>query len=370
MNTSRRGSKGHCQPLAIFLCLFLISVQAFAQPCEDAECMGEEIMEAAALMTNAACDSATIAESDNTGTFTATAKAKLDDACTRSKNWVNAGHRKDDFVKFGKRKKSDCYLAEVLDDGIGNDDGVCTDDEKGKKLGDDFGCVEAAGNDNGVCEIVNDHGNGKKKVWEQCLEVCDEVDPEFDDGEDITTMKHMAGAMRDAAGALDSSNAIMLRKLEVLRQVQAVSVALNGDDPSPVTACTHVATASVDSVEYGPDGNWFRANTFSELQSAVAAARALENAHDICIDAADTTFFGADYPVICIPAALGAVVATVVADEWELLDDTITSTRIDNMTLCLEYLGPMVEGIDAKLDEIIDLLNMPQGQRPEFPKKD
>lgn len=372
MRTSKHARWGLCRTLMALLFLVFVPGQIWAQqPCDSAECMGDEIWDAASLMTNAACDTAAVAKSDSTGIFAASTKAKLDDACTRSKNWVNADYRKSDFVKFGKRKKAECYLAERLDDGIGDDDGFCTDDEKGKKLGDEFGCEEAVGNGNGICEIVTDNGKGKKKVWEQCLEVCDEVDPQYEQNEDVTAMKHMAGAMRDAAGALDDANAMMLQRLEVLKNVQAVSAQLNGDDPDPVTVCDTAPTAVIGGVSYGyePGQAPERSNTLGELRGAILAADILGNSHDICVDAADNTIFGTDFPAACIPVAVGAIAAITIAQEWELLDDTITSTRIDNMTICMQYLGEAVDGINEKLDEIIGLLNMPQGQRPDFPTK-
>lgn len=371
MKTSKPGRRGFCRTLMALLFLVLVPGQIWAQPCNSAECMGDEMMGAASLMTNAACDTAAIAKSDGSEFFAAATTAKLDDACTRSKSWVNADHRKSDFVNFGKRKKAECYVAELLDDGIGNDDGFCTDDEKGKKLGDDFGCEEAVGDGDGVCEIVIDHGKGKKKVWEQCLEVCDEIEPQYEQNDDVETMQHMAGAMRDAAAALDDANGMMLQRLEVLKKVRAVSATLNGEDPDPVTLCDTAPIAVIGDLTYGyePGQPPERSNTLGELRGATLAAKILENSHDICIDAADNTVFGTDFPAACIPVAVGAIAATTIAQEWELLDDTITSTRIDNMTICLQYLGETVDGINEKLDEIIQLLNMPQGQRPDFPQK-
>jgi hypothetical protein len=59
-----------------------------------------------------------------------------------------------------------------------------------------------------------------------------------------------------------------------------------------------------------------------------------------------------------------------------MLDDEITATRIDNMATCMENMGQSMEQMaqsnaqtQAKLDEVIRLLNTPQGKRDTFPTK-
>jgi hypothetical protein len=347
--------------LPIFTCLLMCWQTVGADPqCNDTECMGDEILEAATLMTEASCDSAAIAHSDQSGFFSAAVTAQLEDSCTRSRNWVKADHRRSDFVKSGKRNKPDCYIVEREGDGIGNDDGICTRDEKGKKPGE-FGCLEDEGNGNEICEIVRE-GKGKK-VWEKCFEICDETDDSLA-VEDISTMKHMAGALLDAAEALDETNSQLVNRLETLESLQALTVESNEIDPND--SCLTASTAKVGNLSY-PDGA--RSNDFSELRGAIAAVRVLEGAANACTDAMDTTVFGWDLPAVCIPVHLGMTAAAIIAEMWELLDDAITGTRVDNMSLCLEQLGSKLNAMDEKLDLIMDYLNMPPGRRPEFPIK-
>jgi hypothetical protein len=131
--------------------------------------------------------------------------------------------------------------------------------------------------------------------------------------------------------------------------------------------CKNVTRVEVNGYTYSY-GN--RNDDYTSLAAIIGVARGLEGGVATCDEASDTTIFGADFLAVCIPLSLTAMAETIIADEMELLDDTITATRIDNVAMCAEYLGEKLEGMDAKLDEIINLLNTPQGQRPEFPKKD
>ena len=329
---------------------------------------GGRILQAAQKMTDATCESTAIVMSDNTGFFTQALKSQMSDKCARIQDWVGAEHRKSDFAKTGKKNSAKCYIAEIDDDGIGDDDGICTRNEWYDKKADVFGCMEemgdGAGNENEICELVATSPNGKKKVWETCLEVCDTpIDNPV--VTDCTTMDLMTMSLEDAADSLETANMQIEAKLAVL-QVQLTNKAQSVNSDLANNPCLSASDAVFDG-RYYPQGT--RADGYSDIAAAVTAALLLEQAGNTCTDALDTSAFGFDYPVVCMVVHYGQQVAQSFAEQMELLDDAITGTRVDTMSLCLEQIGSQLNAMDEKLDLIIDYLNMPQGQRPDFPKK-
>lgn len=377
---------------AVSACLMLTAISTVGLPVADADTLvggtvvtqappddcnadtkGEEILTAAKNMTNAACNSAAIVMSDRSGLFSDSVKAQLDDRCTRSQNWVNAGGRAADFARMGKKGSAQCYIAEIEGDGLGDDDGICSPDEKYSKKDDRFGCMEdntdAGGDNDGVCELLQ-QGHGKK-VWEACLEVCET--PEDNPGvTDCTTMDHMTGALQDAADALESANTQIAARLQVYNALQE-SMLESADSVSAGTECLTASSVSFEGFSF-PNGT--RSSEYGELRDALLAAEFLEEIANICLDAADTTIFGTDASAVCIVAHGGQAAASIISSGWELLDDAITGARVDKVSLCVEQMGSQLNAMqdllivmDRKLDTIMDYLNTPQGRRPEFPLK-
>jgi len=336
------------------------------------ECNPDEesrkILQAAQNMTDATCESTAIVLSDRSGFFTQALKSQMSEKCSRIQDWVGAEHRKSDFAKVGKKNSADCYLVEIDDDGFGNDDGICTKNEQYDKKEDIFGCIEemndGIGNDNGVCELTGLSPNGKKKVWENCLEVCD-TPADNPVVTDCTTMDLVTMSLEDAADSLETANTQIEVKLAML-EAQRANKVQSADSSLTTNPCLSASDAAFEG-NYFPDG--YRPDKYSEISAAVTAALLLEQAGNTCTDALDTSAFGFDYPVVCMVVHYGQQVAASFAEQMELLDDAITGTRVDNMSLCLEQMGSQLDAMDAKLDLIIDYLNMPQGQRPDFPAK-
>jgi len=349
-----------------------------ADDCDPKE-KGAEILQAAKNMTDAACTSSALVASDQSGIFSAAVKAQLDDACTRSQNWVNATGRASDFAKMGKKGTAECHTVEIEGDDFGDDDGICSKSEMYSKKDDKFGCVEddtdGIGDDDGVCELL-EQGHGKK-VWEACLQECDTPD-DNPAVTDCTTMDQMAGTFQDAADALGSANtqiAVKLNAFESLRGGDMLQM------PSEVTSTNECLTASSVAFEGFSFPNGSRSSEYTELRDALLAAEVLEGIANYCVDAADTTIFGTDAPAVCIVAHAGQVAASTISAGWELLDDAITGARVDKVSLCVEDMGTQLNAMDAKLDAmqeqldamdakldfIIELLNTPQGRRPNFP---
>ena len=252
------------------------------------------------------------------------------------------------------------------DDGVGNDDGICTPNEKYSKKDDLFGCEEkhddGIGDDDYICELLQ-KGHGKQ-VWEKCLEVCD-TPVDNPAVTDCTTMDQMAGTLEDVAVALESANIQIAAKLQVLEAMQEAVVPM----PYSVTGGAVCPTASSVSFEGRNYPSGIRASSYTDLRDVMLAAKGLEWAANVCVDAADTTFFGTDWQIACIVVHSAQATASIVADGWELIDDAITGARIDKMSMCLEELGDKQDAMLEKLDTIMEYLNTPQGRRPNFPVK-
>lgn len=349
-----------------------VVVQAQPDDC-DADTKGEEVLMAAQQMNNAACNSSAIVASDRSGIFTITAKAQLDDVCTRSQSWVNATGRSSDFARMGKKGTAECYIAEREDCKNCDGDGICSQKETYLKKADEFGCVEddtdAIGDNDGVCELLS-QGHGKK-VWEKCLEVCNtpEDNPAVTD---CATMDHLTGSLLDATDALDSANTHLAAKLQVFEALQH-DLAEAASDATAGSTCLTASSVTFDGFSF-PNGS--RANEYTEIRDALLAAEILEGAANVCSDVADTTIFGTDAKAVCGIVHSGLITASTIANAWELLDDAISGARVDKMSQCVQDMGSQLNAMqdqliamDKKLNTIMDYLNTPQGRRPYFPMK-
>jgi len=92
---------------------------------------------------------------------------------------------------------------------------------------------------------------------------------------------------------------------------------------------------------------------------------------------------GGNANAVCVVLAVAGNVLNTLSDTFELQDDHITASRLDESLDCLEQTDDQlrealnklgnIEGelteIEGRVYEIIDLLNTPQGQRPDFPNK-
>lgn len=332
---------------------------------------GKNIHEAASDLTEAACNTAQIVNADVSGVFSSAIKAQTSDACTRGRTFLAASHRKSDFSQAGKRGVADCYTEEIIGDGIGNDDGICTKDEKYDRKLDAFGCVEdeeaGNGNLNGICEMQS---KGKKKqTWETCLEVCS-LPAEEPELADCSNTAHIGGTLKEAALAIEASNTqlpAMAAQLSAMRVATAAMVQA-GDPADPCEQVSDVLLESMHGFIY-EYLNGDRANAWWEIDDAAWNVRSVEYAANTCLDAMDTTIFGGDWPLVCAIAHIALLPIGTISDEMEILDDAITGTRVDNMSLCLEKIGEQQDAINEKLDIIMEWLSIPHGRRPGFPQK-
>ena len=345
---------------------------------------GEKIHGAMGNMVDATCDTAAIVSADDSGFFIPSVKNSMNDRCERARGWMNADQRKNEFKRMGKKNDSDCFIEELPGlDSVGNNDGVCTKDEWYSKKEDAYGCVEdpdamvpEEADGDGVCELILGPHPSKKRIWEPCKEVCD-IPVGVEDVNDCSTMDVVALAFEDAAVELESANVLLTAQLAVLKAEQERGSMIAEMEPGSDSLCL---TASSVVLEFGgseytyADGG--RADSWEGLYWATEFALISEQAANACWAGADTTIWGFDAPAICIPVIAVTTGLKILADQMELLDDAISGTRIDNLSLCVAELktgqdetNNKLDGVLERLELIMDYLNMPPGQRPEFPKK-
>lgn len=109
-----------------------------------------------------------------------------------------------------------------------------------------------------------------------------------------------------------------------------------------------------------------RSSDYDHLFDALMATENLEYYANLCTDSFGTDILGTNALIACGAIHYGHFVALMFHTTRELLDDAITGSRVDNVAVCVEQLGSQFDKMDAKLDEILILLNTPQGLRPQF----
>jgi hypothetical protein len=318
---------------------------------------GDKIKEKTEALADAVCDMDALVQSDDLGVFTAAQKQGMNDSCSRAQGLAEEPPP-DDYYAMGKVRNPECAVAELMTDTIGNNDGIC--DTKGP---DKEVCLEVnddgIGDDDSICEKWHDKG---KPIWEPCVQTCDLEAVEADDGNfNEVRLEAMEGALDEATGQVRSATAAVAARMEVLRSVRATASALAEGETG---ACKNLMFADLkDGNEY-----WERPHNYQEIHDLTVSGYVMGQVAAICENIAGTDVFGTNAYYVCtVPNIVDAVVSSL-AQSYELLDDSITGTRLDNALVCLENLGDKLEGMDKKLDYLIYLLNLPQGQRPEFPK--
>ena len=88
---------------------------------------------------------------------------------------------------------------------------------------------------------------------------------------------------------------------------------------------------------------------------------------DICDAACDMTIAGFDCHAVCGITAGISGAAALTNELYQNEDGNIDSDNIDATLECVVGLMSGIEDLNDKLDEIVDLLNTPQGRRRDFP---
>jgi hypothetical protein len=291
-------------------------------------------------------------------------------AVKRASERANRGKPDDElFRELGRKKKAKCVFVEYEDpDCFDPDceawqpfcDGTCedpfpeNDDDdlicKGNEL-----CAEilgdGIGNEDGLCET-----RGSKK--EPCLKRCD---PEFiaadpDNYDDTAEGQDVEDALDDATAMAEEFNVDLDREIARLAAQALESPPAVDAEGEPILECIGIGALALN-----------RTHGYSSLQGALQVANGFTTAANICSDALDTTVLGFDCHACCIVFDTLAGVMIAVADGMELRDDAETGDAVNRNSACLEQVAGKVEGIEELLEEVIVLLNMPHGQRPDFP---
>jgi len=347
-------------------------------------------------LANTICETSNIANTDpDVGqVFNDKQKARFARQCEQSQAWVNAPDREEDFRRALKKGGADCYVEEIDQDGVGNDDGVCTKGEQNKE-----GCVEVLddgiGDDDGVCEEIvkvtgppPDKGKKtKKKTWETCVEICNVEEAEGGDGDVVdnqraemleNSLDESADVLADLNDELVSSSAALQAQKKIFNVLGMTYDPAECEGLMLFKANPKFASPMANtSYNYDTEERPFSFNAINDWRLAANYVQAGE----ICDDAFQFSWSfgvgamtGGSTNAWCIVAHYADFIVQDVANGLAMLDDEITSTRIDNMAQCMQYVGVKVrtleEGINEaneKLDETLRLLNLPPGQRPDWP---
>ena len=289
-----------------------------------------------------------------------------------------------DFKQYTKKSSVDCQIQEVVGDGKGDDDGICTAGEDClEKIGDQIG------NDDGICKPLK----GAKR--EACVEMCDaaavnENPDNFDDDPTIDSRgRDLEQSLDDLTEQYEEVNEMMAAEMAS----GAAAYPFSGISPATDDVCERV-------VSVGPNEN-FRAF----MRGAADGSRMAADITDKFCNQ-DAGGFNA-----AIPCAIGegiAGVAAIISNGAEFIDDVADDDTRDAIWECLQEtsgtlsdtadsvsqvgddlmavsnkvddLDQKVRVLDGKVNdlamqvmrvqemlaEVMDLLNTPQGQRPEF----
>ena len=76
-----------------------------------------------------------------------------------------------------------------------------------------------------------------------------------------------------------------------------------------------------------------------------------ELAYDVCQPATQQNAFGFNGSIVCAAFSIAKGAVDALWQSFELIDDTITSSRVDNTVKGLEHLGLEIGGISAGVDQ-------------------
>lgn len=284
---------------------------------------------------------------EDLGIFTENQKEALKNSKNRAKN-ESRRMKSEDFKNFGKKNNVDCYVQEVIDDQIGNDDGICK--TKGPNKED---CEEVKGdqigNDDGICE--------KKEI---CVEVCIKEDDDLD----VDKMKDAETTLEDGLSLLEDLDMIVDNTVEMANIQQNYAESVITGDGEDSDECSNVYSGHE------------RKFSHADIQGTLAASQVAKAIADGCRDGCTQTTFGFNCRAFCLAAGIAENALAAVAEGFELQDDVVTSSELDKVASCVEKLGSDsnqmqddITEIRNLINDVIDLLNTPQGQRLEFPIK-
>lgn len=280
---------------------------------------------------------------ENPDMFTPSQRDHMRNAGKRAKRNRERVHEAGGFKLMGRKSKPECLVVEEPGDGIGDDDGFCT---KGEVCQEVIG--DGIGDEDGLCDWKF---CGKQEI---CIENCDE-----DAIEDLAD-NYDAGAVADIEESMEEMTTILddtSMALQQRSQRMTLDVQVGEDDPPLIEACDFLPVART------------RSYTYEQLKGYNIANQAAQGAYNACDSACNQDSFGWNCSAACTGLAIASAVVSGIAEAAELQDDTVTAETVDAAAKCVQIVSEGVEGLEEKLDTIIELLNTPQGKRPDFPEK-
>lgn len=280
---------------------------------------------------------------ENPDMFTPTQRDHMRNASKRADRNRDRIHQAGGFKLMGRKSNPECLIVEELGDGIGDDDGLCTKGEVCEEITDD-----GIGDEDGLCDWKF---CGKKEI---CIQNCDEgAIGDLAGNYDTGAVDDIEESMDEMTTILDDTSIVLQNR----SQQRAVVLQEGEDDPPDDPPCDFLPVDRSRNFSY------------EELRGMHIADEAAQAAYNACDTACNQDSFGWNCSLACTGLAVAAGVVSIISESAELQDDTVTAEQVDAAVQCIEIVSQNIDGLEKKLDTIIELLNTPQGRRPDFPDK-
>ena len=292
---------------------------------------------------------------DDSDTFSPAQKKHLQGLRDQAKN-ETARTPPQEFKHQSRNRRVDCVIRERLGDvddkgkPLGNEDGLCDGVEMAAG-----GCAEVLddgiGDDDGICE-------SKGKFDEACVEDCD-VDLTMAAGKEDNVhpgkRADLEQSLDDMTGVLDEANGRLKTHLAASKKVMAMAEAC---DQSTMGACDYLQCIMADA----------RPNSADVIEGLIGGAAGAKTLADGCRDMANWDLF-TTRSWICIVPGLIANGLEAAAVYMETKDDARSSARLDATAACVSESGDQLQTITTSLEGVVNLLRQPPGQRQDYPLK-
>jgi hypothetical protein len=207
---------------------------------------------------------------------------------------------------------------------------------------------DGIGDDDGICEAKGQSGQFK----EACIEICDADSVLGEDDEtnvDRGKADDMEQTLVDLTNVVDEANGSLVRIVEARRWVAAAGLAC---DPNTMSPCEYLDCSVQRDRQIDPLG----------LMFSVTTASSAKIVQDACRDALKWDIF-VNASSACVAPTLVAEGLNILAVTLEVIDDGETAERLDATAACIQKTGGEVQEVRALVERLVDLLERPQGQR-------
>jgi len=352
------------------------------KPCDPDDDTGKRIKCKLENMADSFDALVDVVANDDTALFTETQKKQLDSLKARGRGEaerINPAEYKGQAKK--DNREVECVIRErigdvraeddangngVCDEGefcIGNEDGVCQEEEFVVESPYKGGCAEllndGVGDDDGICDPKGESGQFR----ETCLEDCGKDATLGEDKEinvDGEKAQEVEQAIVDMTDTLDETTEGLAELIAVRQNVAAPVLFCDRNAPPCEYLDCLIALGRSSSGEY-----------ITNLATAAASAGVLlETCRDVGNQTIPIPFVGGsfDSAIACLPIGLAANGVLLTATAVELRDDLETAERVDAIGGCAQSTGGEIGEARALAQEIIDLLRMPPGRRLGYPQ--